>query len=369
MMLESKSPFARRADGSRWPVAILGATGAVGQTFIRSLANHPWFEIAEVAASERSAGKSYAEATRWLEGEMPADIAKLTVQPCDPASVKSPLVFSALDANVAGEVEAAFAKAGRLVLSNAKNYRMEPDVPLMIPEVNGNHMALLAHQREVRGWSGAIVTNANCAVTVVATALAPLHAKFGVRKVFVTTMQAVSGAGYPGVPSLDILGNVIPYIGDEEPKIERELVKLLGTMDGTTAITNAPIVTSAHANRVAVEHGHTVCMSVGFDRAPSADEAMAAIREWRGLPEARGLPTSPEFPLFLHEGSDHPQPRRDAMMGRGMTVSVGRVRADSILDIKLVAMAHNTIRGAAGGSILNAELLVNSGFLSETGPQ
>ena len=365
MKLESKSAHVRQPDGSRWPVAILGATGAVGQTFIRTLADHPWFEIAEVAASERSAGKSYQAAARWLEGELPAAVASLIVQSCDPAAVKSPIIFSALDAGVAGEVEAAFAKAGRLVLSNAKNYRMEPDVPLVIPEVNGDHLALLAHQRQVRGWTGGIVTNANCAVTVVATALAPLHAKFGVRKVFVSTMQAVSGAGYPGVPSLDILGNVIPYIGDEEPKIERELVKLLGIMSGTE-ITMAPIVTSAHANRVAVEHGHTVCMSVGFDRKPTVAEATNALREWRGLPCAQGLPTSPEFPIFVHDAPDRPQPRRDAMLGRGMTVSVGRVREDTILDLKIVAMAHNTLRGAAAGSILNAELLVANGMLAET---
>jgi aspartate-semialdehyde dehydrogenase len=242
---------------------------------------------------------------------------------------------------------------------------MEPDVPLMIPEVNGDHMGLLAHQRAVRGWSGAIVTNANCAVTIIATALAPLHAEFGVRKVFATTMQAVSGAGYPGVPSLDILGNVIPYIGEEEPKIERELVKLLGSLDNGTAIRPAPIVTSSHANRVAVEHGHTVCLSVGFERKPTVEQAMATLREWRGYADARGLPTSPEFPIFLHDGNDQPQPRRHVMMGNGMTVSVGRVRADTILDLKLIAMAHNTIRGAAGGSILNAELLVHSGFLAQ----
>lgn len=365
MNLENRSALVRQPDGTRWPVAILGATGAVGQTFIRSLVDHPWFEIAEVAASERSAGKSYKEAARWLEGTMPLNVAGLTVQACDPAAIQSPIVFSALDSGVAGEVEGAFARAGRLVLSNAKNYRMEPDVPLVIPEVNGDHLQLIAHQRQTRGWSGAIVTNANCAVTVIAAALAPLHTKYGVRKVFVTTMQAVSGAGYPGVPSLDILGNVIPYIGDEEPKIEKELTKLLGTLSGNE-ITMAPIVTSAHANRVAVEHGHTVCISVGFDKKPTVEEATAAIREWRGLEGARGLPTSPEFPIFLHDALDRPQPRRDAMMGRGMTVSVGRIREDAILDLKLVAMAHNTLRGAAAGSILNAELMVSNGMLAET---
>ncbi len=361
----SASSHVRQPDGRRWPVAILGATGAVGQAFIRLLSNHPWFEIAEVAASERSAGKPYAEAARWLEDVLPNDVAKLIVKPCTPAEVKSPIVFSALDSGVAGEVEAAFAAAGHFVLSNAKNYRMESDVPLVIPEVNGDHLALLDYQRKARGWKGGIVTNANCAVTVVATALAPLHTAFGVRKVFASTMQAVSGAGYPGVPSLDILGNVIPYIGDEEPKIERELTKLLGTL-GSTSIESAPIVTSAHANRVAVEHGHTVCMSVAFEKNPSVEEATRALREWRGFPAARGLPTSPELPLQLHDSVDHPQPRRDVMLGRGMTVSVGRVRADTLFDLRLVAMAHNVVRGASGGSILNAELLVATGRLAET---
>jgi aspartate-semialdehyde dehydrogenase len=249
---------------SRIPVAVLGATGAVGQTFIRCLADHPWFELTEVAASERSAGRQYGDVVRWLEGTLPQAVARQLVRPCDPAAVSAPVVFSALDSSVAGDVEAAFARAGRLVLSNAKNFRMAPDVPLVIPEVNGDHLALLTRQRELRGWAGGIVTNANCAVTVVAMALAPLHAAFGVRRVMVATMQAVSGAGYPGVPSLDILGNVIPYIGDEEPKIETELTKLLGTLDGG-AIVPAPIVTSAHANRVPVAHG----LPVGGVRAAS----------------------------------------------------------------------------------------------------
>ncbi|NBW65417.1 aspartate-semialdehyde dehydrogenase, partial [bacterium] len=224
---------------SRIPVAILGATGAVGQTFIRLLDGHPWFRVAEVAASERSAGKSYADATRWIEGNMPADVAALRVLPCDVASVKSAVVFSAMDAAVAGEMEPAFARAGRFVLSNAKNFRMDADVPLVIPEVNASHLALIARQRRERGWNGAIVTNANCASTTAAVAMAPLHERFGITKVFMMTMQAVSGAGYPGVPTLDILGNVIPYIGDEEPKIEREMQKMLGRLDGA-AITASP---------------------------------------------------------------------------------------------------------------------------------
>lgn len=341
-------------------VAVLGATGAVGQTFVRLLAGHPWFEIAEVAASERSAGRAYADVTKWIEGDMPDAVARLVVKPCDPSMVTAPIVFSALDSNVAGEVEAAFAAAGRLVLSNAKNYRMEPDVPLVIPEVNADHLALLDLQRARRGWAGGIVTNANCAATVAAVALAPLHAAFGARRVFVATMQAVSGAGYPGVPSLDILGNVIPYIGDEEPKLEREMQKMLGVV-GTSGVTHAPFAVSAHANRVAVENGHTVCLSVEFARDPSLEDAARTLREWTGAPVVRGLPSAPEVPLHFFATDDRPQPRRDVMRGRGMTVSVGRLRRDPLLHLKFVAMGHNTIRGAAGGSILNAELLVATG--------
>ncbi len=341
-------------------VAILGATGAVGQTFIRLLAGHPWFQVAEVAASERSAGRSYAEATRWIEGDMPPEVARLTVTTCDPGEVRSPIVFSALDSNVAGDVEAAFAAAGRLVLSNARNFRMEPDVPLVIPEVNADHLALLDVQRARRGWTGGIVTNANCAATMAAMALAPLHAAFGARRVFVATMQAVSGAGYPGVPSLDILGNVIPYIGDEEPKLEREMQKMLGVVSGG-AVVPAAFVVSAHANRVAVENGHTVCLSVEFDREPSLDDAGRVLREWRGASAVRGLPSAPAVPLHVFENDDRPQPRRDVMRGGGMTVSVGRLRRDPLFHLKFIAMGHNTIRGAAGGSILNAELLAAAG--------
>ncbi len=353
---------------SRIPVAILGATGAVGQTFIRLLAGHPWFRVAEVAASERSAGKSYAEATRWIEGELPADVAALRVLPCDPAMVTAPVVFSALDAAAAGELEPAFARAGRFVLSNAKNFRMEQDVPLVIPEVNASHLALLARQRRERGWSGAIITNANCASTTAAVAMAPLHEKFGIRTVFAMTMQAVSGAGYPGVPTLDILGNVIPYIGDEEPKIEREMQKMLGRLDGDSII-SAPFVVSAHANRVPVENGHTVCLSLGFETKPTVAEAIAAIKAWRGDPVVHGLPSAPPMPIRYRDEVDRPQPRRDVMDGRGMYTVVGRVREDAILHLRLVAMSHNTIRGAAGGSILNAEVLVAQGAIARGGGQ
>jgi len=350
------------ASGRRWPVAILGATGAVGQTFIRQLAGHPWFEIAELAASDRSTSRPYAEACRWLEGTLPAELASRVVVRCDPSEVKSPLVFSALDSGVASGVEEAFACAGRLVLSNASNHRMDVDVPLVIPEVNAPHLQLLDAQRRHRQWTGGIVTNANCAATVAAMAMAPLHEAFGISRAMVFTMQSVSGAGYPGVPSLDILGNVIPFIGEEEPKVERELGKLLGTMvaDGVKA---AGITVSAHTNRVPTEHGHLVCLSLGFDRRVSPDEAMEAMCTWRGHAEARGLPSAPEMPLVVTREPDRPQTRRDVGAGRGMTVTVGRLRLDPVLDLKLVALGHNTIRGAAGGSILNAELLASRGLL------
>jgi aspartate-semialdehyde dehydrogenase len=335
----------------------------VGQTFVRLLADHPWFELQEVAASERSAGKRYGEAARWLEGRMPAAVCDATVLACDPGEVRSPIIFSALDAGVAGEVEGAFAAAGRLVLSNAKNYRMEPDVPLVIPEVNGAHLGLIAEQRRRRGWSGAIVTNANCSATVIAMAVAPLHEAFGVEQLFVATMQAVSGAGYPGVPTLDILGNVIPYIGDEEPKIERELPKMLGRFEDG-AVVPAPMRISAHTNRVPVEHGHTACISVGLTQRATPEAAAEAIRSWQGTPAVRGLPSAPVPPVLVTDDPARPQPRRDVGAGAGMTVVVGRVRPDPLLDLRLVAMGHNTIRGAAGGSVLNAELLVASGALS-----
>ena len=351
---------------TKWPVAVLGATGAVGQMFVRLLADHPWFELTELAASERSAGKKYGEVTHWLEGApAPASVQNRRVIACDPGVVSSPIVFSALDAIVAGEVEAAFARAGKFVLSNAKNFRMEPDVPLVIPEVNGDHLALIECQRKRRGWDGAIVTNANCSATVAAVALAPLHQKFGIKQLFLSTMQAVSGAGYPGVPSLDILGNVIPYIADEEPKLEREILKLLGTFeDGEIA--NAAFKVSAHTNRVPVEHGHTICMTIGFEDSPTPEAAIETMKSWQGFPATAGLPTKPKHPLVVSDAVDRPQPKRDVNAGDGMTVTVGRVRRDAILDLRMVALGHNTVRGAAGGSVLNAELLASTGGLDTT---
>jgi aspartate-semialdehyde dehydrogenase len=352
------------APRKRIPVAVLGATGAVGQTFIRLLADHPWFELAELAASERSAGKPYAEAAKWVgNSQMPESVRGKMVRACDPSQIESPIVFSALDAAVAGEVEVAFARAGRMVLSNAKNFRMEQDVPLVIPEVNADHLALLSTQRAARGWSGGIVTNANCAAIMATVALAPLHEAFGIKRLFIATMQAVSGAGYPGVPTLDILGNVIPYIGDEEPKIEREIQKMLGRrVDGH--IDAAPITISAHANRVPVENGHTVCMSVEFEQRADAPAALAALQAWTGDASAAGLPSSPARALVVSDMPDRPQPRRDVDAGNGMTVTAGRVREDPLFHVKLVAMGHNTIRGAAGASVLNAELLVATAQVS-----
>lgn len=349
-------------SGQRLPVAILGATGMVGQTFVRLLADHPWFHVTTVAASERSAGKSYADATKWLDGEMPAAVRDLIVQPCDPGVISETVVFSALDSGPAQELEPAFAHRGAIVLSNAKSYRMATDVPLLIPEINPSHIALIDVQRATRGWSGAIVTNANCATIVLAMALAPLHLAFGARRLFVATMQAVSGAGYPGVPALDILGNVVPYIGDEEPKLESEGQKILGTLSGGS-VSMAPFVISAHTNRVAVEHGHTVCVSAEFDRPVSPEAAFEVLANWMGDAAARGLPSSPPTPLVVHTAPDRPQPRRDVHRDGGMSVHVGRVRPDPQFHLRFVAMGHNVIRGAAGASIQNAELLAARGVI------
>jgi aspartate-semialdehyde dehydrogenase len=358
MSAAKSSPIRRRS------VAVLGATGAVGQAFIRLLADHPWFELTEVAASERSAGKSYADATRWIGGDaIPANVGAMTVQPCDPSNISAEIVFSALDAATAQDAEPAFARAGKVVLTNAKNYRMDPDVPLVIAEVNPSHLSVLDAQRRNRGWPGAIVANGNCAAIVAALPLAPIHERFGIANVFAVTMQAVSGAGYPGVPSLDILGNVIPFIKDEEPKIETEIQKFLGTVEADV-IRSAPFGVSAHANRVPVEHGHTVCMSIALETRADARDVERAIADWQGADAARRLPSAPPRAVSVSNESDHPQPRRHVGAGNGMTVIVGRVRSDPILDVKLVAMGHNIVRGAAGASVLNAELMVHCGALA-----
>jgi aspartate-semialdehyde dehydrogenase len=338
----------------RIEVGVLGATGMVGQQFIALLAAHPWFELTYVAASERSEGKTYEEAAPWrLSTPMPDAVKGLRVERVDPN--RGPKVlFSALDAAAADVVEAPCAAAGHVVLSNARTHRMDPLVPLLIPEVNAEHLCLLAEQRRERGWTGAIVTNPNCAAVVLAMALAPLRI-FGIRQVMVTTLQAVSGAGYPGVPSMDILGNMIPFIGGgEEDKIERETMKILGADGGRTPL---PAVISAQVTRVPVVDGHSMTVSVALDSRPSPEEVSAALREFRGKPQELRLPSAPDPPILVRKEDTRPQPRLDAALGNGMTVSVGRVRGCPVLTHKFVALGHNTIRGAAGASILNAELL------------
>ena len=344
------------------PVCILGATGTVGQKFVRLLADHPWFEVAAVAASSASAGRRYGDVVRWREQvELPPAIAGLTVRECAPP-LPGAVAFSALDAEVAGPVEQAFARAGAFVVSNTRTHRMEPDVPLLIPEANAEHLVLIDRQRTERGWSGAILANPNCSTAALALALAPLHQAFGVEKLFVSTMQAVSGAGYPGVPSLDVIGNVIPHIGGEEEKIERECRKILGRL-GAGGVEPAAFAVSAHTSRVAVVDGHLETISVGLGRRVTPDEATTVLREFRGSPCVAGLPSSPNPPVEVDLRADRPQPRLDLERGRGMAVTVGRVRPCPVLDLRMVVLGHNTIRGAAGQAVQIAELLVADGRL------
>ena len=339
---------------NRIDVGVLGATGMVGQQFVARLAGHPWFDVRWLAASERSLGKSYAEAAPWrLASPMPDGCRGARVEPCEPGRGPK-VVFSALDARAADDLEHQFAAAGHVLLSNARSHRMDPLVPLLIPEINADHLCLLAEQRRVKGWSGAIVTNPNCAAIVLAMALAPLR-PFGLRRVVVTTLQAVSGAGYPGVSSLDILGNVIPFIGGgEEEKIEVETRKILGGDGGRAA---HPAVISASVTRVPVIDGHSIVASVDLESGPDVAGVEAAMRAFRGRPQELRLPSAPDPPLLLRSEDNRPQPRLDAGLGDGMTVSVGRVRVCPVLTHKFVALGHNTIRGAAGASILNAELM------------
>ncbi len=345
----------------RIPVAVLGATGTVGQKFVRLLAEHPWFELMAVAASEQSAGRVYGEVVRWRETvPLAPRIAAMTVRRSAPP-LDTPIVFSALDAGVAGPIEQAFAQAGAVVVTNTRTHRMEDDVPLMIPEINDDHLALLRRQREARAWSGGIVANPNCSTAALVLALAPLHRAFGVEKLFVSTMQAVSGAGYPGVASLDILGNVVPHIGGEEEKIERETCKILGAVE-TGRVTPASIVLSAHANRVPTVDGHLMTVSVGLGRRVSPAEAIVAMRDFRGSDRVRSLPSSPNPPVEVDERHDRPQPRLDLERGGGMAITVGRVRPCPLLDLRLVLLGHNTIRGAAGAGVQIAELLAAEGL-------
>lgn len=341
-------------------VGVLGATGMVGQQFIARLADHPWFNLRWLAASERSEGKAYTSAAAWrLASPMPDICRTSTVEACAPG--RGPrVVFSALDATAADTLEAEFAKSGHIVLSNARSFRMDPVVPLLIPEINAEHLSVLDDQRRIKGWSGAIVTNPNCATIVLAMALAPLR-QFGITRVLVTTMQAVSGAGYPGVASLDILGNIIPFIGGgEEEKIETETLKILGDDGGRKPLA---AVVGAQVNRVPVIDGHTVGVSVELSSRPSVDAVVKAMRSFRGKPQELKLPTAPDPAVLVMDETNRPQPRLDVDRGNGMTVCVGRIRPCPILTHKFVALGHNTIRGAAGASILNAELMKALGHL------
>jgi aspartate-semialdehyde dehydrogenase len=349
----------------RIPAAVLGATGAVGQRFVQRLENHPWFDVVALIASERSVGTAYGRAVRWhLPTPIPAGMAKQTVLPIDRIErTGARLVFSALPADPAREVEPVLAEMGLAISSNASALRREPDIPLVVPEVNPDHMVLLPIQRASRGWRGFVVTNPNCTTTGIALVLKPLDDAFGLRSVLATTMQAVSGAGYPGVPSLDAIDNVLPHIGGEEEKIEHEPRLLLGSA-GPQGKQEAAFSVSAQANRVPVVDGHTVCLSLGFEKRATAVDVRGVLSAFRGACADLDLPSSPATPVVVREEIDRPQPRLDRDACDGMAVSVGRIRPCPVLDVRLVLVVHNTIRGAAGGSILNGELLAAQGLLS-----
>lgn len=333
----------------------------VGQHFIRFLEGHPWFKLTWLGASDRSSGKRLKEATAWrLDGEMPASAADIVVSDSQPTQAPQ-LIFSAMDASVATEIERAFAQAGHVVVSNSRNHRMEPDVPLLVPEINPGHLSLIHYQQKNRGWRGMIVTNPNCSTVVLTMALAPL-AQFGIERVIAATMQAVSGAGYPGVASMDVLANVIPFIGNEEEKMQQETQKILGGVSNGQAVPLRARV-SAHCHRVAVTDGHTVAASVEISAKPKIEDVRQVVENFRGIPQERNLPSAPPQPVIYMAQQDRPQPRRDVSRDRGMSVFVGRLRECPVLDLKFVACGHNTIRGAAGAAVLNAELMVSEGFL------
>ncbi len=346
---------------NRIEVGVLGATGMVGQHFIKFLQGHPWFDLKWVGASDRSAGKKYRDAMKWhLGGETPETVADLTVQECKPGNAPR-LLFSAMDASVATDIERAFAAAGHVVVSNSRNHRMEPDVPLLVPEINPDHLGLIPAQQRNRGWKGQIVTNPNCSTVVLTMGLAPLK-PFGITRVIATTMQAISGAGWPGVPSMDINANVIPFIGGEEEKMQQETQKILGELRGDRVEPLAAKV-SAHCNRVPVVDGHTVTVSVELAAKPSEEELRRAIESYASVPQQRKLPSAPARPVQYMPQPDRPQPRKDAERERGMAAFIGRLRPCPVLDWKLVAMGHNTVRGAAGAAVLNAELMHTEGML------
>ncbi len=344
------------------PVGILGATGVVGQRFIQMLEHHPWFEVAWLAASDRSEGREYAEAARWkLKTPIPANVAKMRLSPANPDGAPK-VIFAALDASVAAEMEPRFAEAGHAVITNSSALRMVKDVPLVIPEVNPDHIKLIECQAWRRKSGGFVVTNPNCSAIGLVIALGPLHDRFGIETVMAVTMQAVSGAGYPGVASLDILGNVIPYIPKEEEKMEEETLKLLGKLNGA-GIIPAPFKMSAQCNRVAVEDGHTEAISIKLKKSASKAEILETWSGFRSVPQLEKLPSAPEIPVRYLDSTDRPQPRLDVEFGGGMTTTVGRLRPCNVLDWKFTVLSHNTIRGAAGAALLNAELLKVQGYL------
>jgi aspartate-semialdehyde dehydrogenase len=348
---------------SKFSAGVLGATGTVGQRFIQLLDGHPWFEVTALAASDRSAGRPYAEACHWLlSAPMPAAVRDLVVQPID-AELDCQVIFSALPASVAGPVEEELARKGYAVCSNASSHRLDADVPLLIPEVNPGHTALIDVQRRRLGWKGFLVTSANCSATQLALGLKPLHDAFGLRKLNVVTLQAISGAGYPGVSSMDILDNVIPYIGGDEEKMEREPLKLLGTLAGER-IVDPPLMISVQCNRVPVRDGHLECVSVEFERQASVSQVIAALEAFRGPAQVADLPSTPAQPIAVRQEVDRPQPILDRDAGNGTSISVGRVRPCPLFDVKFVLLGHNTVRGAAGGSIHNAELLVSQHWIA-----
>jgi aspartate-semialdehyde dehydrogenase len=347
----------------KYRVGILGATGMVGQRFIELLVDHPQFEVTAVAASDRSQGKTFFEACTWrLSGDMPDAVRSLPVQPPSPP-LDCDLVFSSLPGEIARETEGSFAAAGCPVISNSSAFRMDEDVPLLIPEVNHDHIGLLKQQRNQYSKGGFIVTNPNCSTIMIALALAPLHAAFGVESCVATTLQALSGAGYPGVASLDIIDNVLPFIGGEEEKIETETVKILGRFNDSK-IDPAPMAVSAQCHRVNVSDGHMAAVRVKFLRKPSLNDLRDALTSFRSLPQELGLHSAPAQPIVIRDEENRPQPKLDRDAGRGMTITAGRIKPDSVLDYRFVALSHNTIRGAAGAAILNAELLIALGQLS-----
>jgi|TARA_B100001964_G_C14258358_1_gene613714 aspartate-semialdehyde dehydrogenase len=338
-------------------VAVLGATGMVGQRFIEGLLNHPSFNLTTLAASSKSAGKRYSKVAKWyLQGEMPSEVKDTVVVEVDPKKIRADIVFSALPSAIAKEVEPKFAEEGSIVASNASSFRMDEDVPLIIPEVNPDHLNLIEVQRERRGWDGAIITNPNCTVIMGALSMKPIQDNFGIENVILTSMQALSGAGYSGIPSMSIVDNVIPYIKGEEEKVEEESRKIFGEFNGSV-IEEADLNISASCNRVAVLDGHTESIFIKTKRSWNIAEIKKVMQNFKGLPQELNLPTSPANPIIVKDEVDRPQPRLDRLVDGGMAVSVGQIRKCSIMDFKYTVMGHNTIRGAAGASILNAELL------------